>query len=214
MHARYPRWWATGLGVLGLLLVAAGVIWWIVQSGPAAPGRESSTRSPSVGSSTVVAGRRLPAAESATRLPGDPLRLQIPAIGVDAPVEPILAPGGVLTPPADPQVLGWWAGGARPGEHRGSTLVTGHTVHTGGGALDELEELDAGDTIRVLSPRQRTSYAVAEVAILSKGELKEKAELLFSQAVPGRLVVVTCEDWNGEEYLSNVVVTATPTRAG
>ena len=214
MDARYPRWWATGLGMLGLLLVAAGLVWWIVRSGPAAPLPESSTRSPGVGSSTVVAGHPRPEAEPAPRLPGDPVRLQIPAIDVDAPVEPILAPGGVLTPPADPQVLGWWADGARPGEPRGSALVTGHTVHTGGGALDELEDLDAGDTIRVRSPRQQTSYAVADIEILSKGELKEKAELLFSQAVPGRLVVVTCEDWNGEEYLSNVVVTATPTRAG
>jgi len=28
--------------------------------------------------------------------------------------------------------------------------------------------------------------------------------------VPGRLVLITCEDWDGERYLSNVVVTATP----
>jgi hypothetical protein len=31
--------------------------------------------------------------------------------------------------------------------------------------------------------------------------------------VPGRLVLVTCEDWNGARYLSNVVVIATPTAA-
>lgn len=27
----------------------------------------------------------------------------------------------------------------------------------------------------------------------------------------GRLVLVTCEDWNGKEYLSNAVVIADPT---
>jgi streptomycin 6-kinase len=38
----------------------------------------------------------------------------------------------------------------------------------------------------------------------------ERAEELFSQRVPGRLVLVTCEDWDGREYLSNVVVIAAP----
>jgi hypothetical protein len=33
---------------------------------------------------------------------------------------------------------------------------------------------------------------------------------LFSQSGPGRLVLVTCEDWNGEVYLRNRVVVATP----
>ena len=33
---------------------------------------------------------------------------------------------------------------------------------------------------------------------------------MFSQDVPGRLVLITCEDWDGSRYLSNVVVTATP----
>jgi hypothetical protein len=31
--------------------------------------------------------------------------------------------------------------------------------------------------------------------------------------VRGRLVLVTCEDWDGTRYLSNVVVVATPSRA-
>jgi LPXTG-site transpeptidase (sortase) family protein len=128
-------------------------------------------------------------------------------------VLPILAPDGVLTPPSDPQELGWWADGARPGDSRGSALVTGHTVSTGGGALDNLEDLDEGDRILVHSARTVSGYAVESVETLAKGDLADRAERLFSQSVPGRLVVVTCEDWNGAEYLSNVVVTATPTTA-
>lgn len=201
-----PRWW---LVVPALALVAAGGVWSAVQQ-PAerAPGEPAAA-----GRAAVVAGRDLPEAHPAARQPGDPLRVEIPALGVDARVRPILAPGGVLTPPADPRQLGWWADGARPGDRLGSALVTGHTVSTGGGALDDLEELQRGDGIQVRSRSTRTTYVVRSVRTLSKGALAARAEQLFDQDVANRLVVVTCEDWDGEEYLSNVVVTAAPRTA-
>jgi hypothetical protein len=40
--------------------------------------------------------------------------------------------------------------------------------------------------------------------------LAKRAAQLFDQSVRGRLVLVTCEDWNGTVYLSNVVVVALP----
>ncbi len=207
------RSWLLTLVVL-LLALAGGLVWLGTQGaaesegdtsvGPARPGDDSE----------VVAGDTIPKAERVPRKPGDPLRIQIPDLAVDAPVVPVAAPGGVLTPPGDPQVIGWWADGARPGQPQGSALVTGHTVSTGGGALDDLEELTRGDAIRVRSDRTRTAYTVDSVQVLAKGDLAERAEELFDQDVAGRLVVVTCEDWNGEVYLSNVVVTASQTTAG
>jgi hypothetical protein len=53
-------------------------------------------------------------------------------------------------------------------------------------------------------------YVVRSVRIYDKGSVAEDASRLFSQRVPGRLVLVTCEDWDGVRYLSNVVVTAAP----
>jgi hypothetical protein len=53
-------------------------------------------------------------------------------------------------------------------------------------------------------------YAVDEVEIRNKGFVAEQAERLFSQEVPGRLVLITCEDWDGTRYRSNVMVTAQP----
>ena len=50
----------------------------------------------------------------------------------------------------------------------------------------------------------------AHVRVYDKGSVARDAKRLFSQDVPGRLVLVTCEDWDGERYLSNVVVTAAP----
>jgi hypothetical protein len=51
---------------------------------------------------------------------------------------------------------------------------------------------------------------VRTVRVYDKGSVARDAKRLFSQDVPGRLVLVTCEDWDGERYLSNVVVTAAP----
>ena len=213
MDLRSRRWSWMALVLLGLALVAWGGSWWITQERPAQSRPPSASPTGDDETSAVVGGRRVPEASPAPHRPGEPLRMEIPDLGVDAAVLPILAPDGVLTPPSDPQELGWWADGARPGDPRGSALVTGHTVSTGGGALDDLEELDEGDRILVHSARKEADYAVESVETLDKGDLADRAERLFSQTVPGRLVVVTCEDWNGAEYLSNVVVTATPATA-
>ncbi len=120
------------------------------------------------------------------------------------------APDRTLVPPSDPQRLGWWADGAEPGAAAGSALITGHTVHDGGGALDHLEDLVRGDRVVVRTDTGTIRYDVRRIRVYSKGALAEHATSLFSQRVPGRLVLITCEDWDGERYLSNVVVTATP----
>jgi LPXTG-site transpeptidase (sortase) family protein len=141
---------------------------------------------------------------------GTPVRLVVPGLGVDAPVTGVSAPDGVLLPPSDPQVLGWWRDGALPGAARGSTLITGHTVSTGGGAFDDLETLRRGDRVRVRTTRGVLAYEVTGVTIYRKATLAEDAARVFSQSVPGRLVLITCEDWNGSTYLSNAVVFAEP----
>ncbi|QIK77264.1 class F sortase [Nocardioides piscis] len=135
-------------------------------------------------------------------------------MSVDAPVDPILATDRTLTPPADPQRIGWWADGARPGDRRGTALLTGHTVSTGGGALDDLEDLVAGDRLEVSSSRGSIDYTVASVEIISTSEVAARHRELFDQGGAPRLVLVTCEDWDGEAYQSSVVVTASPTSAG
>lgn len=208
--------WVTWLLlVAGIALVVAGGIAFLGQGGEGQPARaDTAVESPAdptrPARQEVVASPDLPREQRVDTEPGAPQRLVVPALTIDAPVVPIGAPGGVLTPPADPQVLGWWADGARPGAARGSALVTGHTVHTGGGAMDDLERLGRGDRVWMTTDAGRIGYSVRRVAVLGKGELAERAEEIFDQSVPGRLVLITCEDWNGVEYLSNVVVTAVP----
>ncbi len=143
---------------------------------------------------------------------GVPRWLSVPGLGVGAPVVGVGAPGGVLRPPGDPHVLGWWRGGAQPGAAKGSSLIAGHTVSGGGGVFDDLDRLQRGSAIEVGTTAGVVDYEVTRVRIYRKSTLAQHAARVFSQSVAGRLVLVTCEDWNGTAYLSNVVVFATAVR--
>ncbi len=139
-----------------------------------------------------------------------PELLAVPALGVRAVVQPVRTVEATLTPPPDPRQVGWWTGGARPGASRGAAVLAGHTVHTGGGALDDLEQLAAGDSVVLTAGRDRVVYAVSSVRVLSRAELARESARIFDRSGPARLVIVTCEDWDGTTYRSNVVVTARP----
>ena len=147
----------------------------------------------------------------ASSTPVEPQRLRIPSLDVDAPVLPIAADGSQLTPPSDPQTVGWWSAGARPGAERGTAILTGHTVSTGGGVFDNLDQMHPGQRVQVLSSGLRLRLRVTSVAVYHKAVLGEHAAEIFDQSSVGRVALVTCEDWDGAEYLSNVVVIAAPT---
>ncbi len=141
---------------------------------------------------------------------GPPVRLVVPRLGVNAPVIGADVRDGTLWPPDDPRRLGWWTEGAAPGAVAGGALITGHTVHSGGGAFDDLETLRRGDVVKVRTKKGVLEYAVSAVTVYRKSTLARDAERVFSQTVPGRLVLITCEDWNGSGYDSNAVVLADP----
>ena len=141
-----------------------------------------------------------------------PSRILLPQIAVSARVIPIAAEGGSLTPPSNPRVVGWWSGGARPGARIGSAVLTAHTVHTGGGAFDDLDRLRVGAIVTVVTSTGRITYVATSVTNYPKRSLAKHAAEIFDQTTRGRLVLVTCEDWNGEVYLSNAVVIAEPVR--
>jgi LPXTG-site transpeptidase (sortase) family protein len=142
--------------------------------------------------------------------PVEPRRLKIPSLGIDAPVLPIAADGLQLAPPSDPQTVGWWSAGARPGAELGSAILTGHTVSTGGGVFDDLDQMRRGQRVQILSGASRLSLQVTSVTTYDKAALAEHAAEIFDQNSPGRVALVTCEDWTGADYLSNVVVIAAP----
>lgn len=200
---------AVGLAVCALLLAldhfGASTTPAPVTSGQPAAQFTRPTDSPTVEPSAVAT---TPVAVPPTREPdaGVPVRVQIEALGIDVPVVPIQLQVSTLVPPSDPQTLGWWSGGAEAGAERGGAIITGHTVHTGGGALDNLETLRPGDVFRVRTEAGSIRYAVSKVEVFDKSRISRASERIFSRDVRGRLVLITCEDWDGTGYNSNVVV--------
>lgn len=144
--------------------------------------------------------------------PSRPTGLIIPALGVRAPVVPLAAEGEVLTPPGDVSEVGWWRAGRRPGARNGNVLITGHTVHTGGGVFDNLGDLTVDDQIEVDTRTGPLVYQVVEVRYLSVAQLAAEAPDLFAHGGPSRLVLVTCAGWDGAQYAyhGNTVVIAEP----
>jgi LPXTG-site transpeptidase (sortase) family protein len=182
---------------------------WPLDPAPAA--KPSATSTPTAAPTKGSTESAEPKTTSSNRpKPGTPVRVSVPRLGVSARVVGIRARGGALIPPSNPRLVGWWSEGARPGAAKGSAIITGHTVHTGGGAFDDLDQLRAGDVVKVSTAKGTISYAVVAVAVYRKGALAKQAGRLFDQGAPGRLVLVTCEDWDGTKYLSNAVVVAKP----
>ncbi|MEU4396523.1 class F sortase [Kribbella sp. NPDC023855] len=143
---------------------------------------------------------------------GSPKRILLPQIAVSAQVIPIAADSGILTPPSNPRAVGWWSAGAQPGARIGSAVMTAHTVHTGGGAFDNLHKLRPGALVTVITSTSRITYAVTSTTNYPKQSLAQHAPELFDQTTNGRLVLVTCDNWNGKHYLSNTVTLADPIR--
>ena len=218
-RAGSSRGWLLPALLSVVALVVAAVLWFqgsggeVPQSAPArsTPSVTATDEPAAEPSASVAAGSGKP---SATVLPGAgaPRTVVVESLGIDASVVPIAVQGTSLDPPDDPQVLGWWSGGAPAGAATGTALVTGHTVNAGGGAMDNLERVRPGAEIRVLTEAGSIRYVAESVQVLDKAAIARQAQQLFSQQVGGRLVLVTCEDWDGTGYLSNVVVTAVPAR--
>jgi LPXTG-site transpeptidase (sortase) family protein len=212
-----PAWVSAGAALLLVAAVVVGLLTHASAGDEARPGAGSATDSgdsdtildplPTIDPSPWPDHHRVADWRDAA---GVPLRLTIPVLGIRAKVVGIAAPDGVLTPPADPSVLGWWKAGVVPGARHGNALITGHTVHTGGGAFDEITSLRPGDRLRIATVNGHIRYVVRSVVVYSKAELEQRAERVFPQDGPSRLALITCDDWDGTAYQSNAVVFATP----
>lgn len=187
---------------LTALMALSGGVEVPAQGEPPASGAPSSAPV-SATSATPAAGT--PGARTPeTAPPTVPTRLRLGDL--DAPVVPLELTGSTLTPPEDPRILGWW--GQRAGSRHGATLLAGHTVHDGGGTFDDLEHTPLGARAQL----NGHSYRVTSVEVISKDQLAQQASALFAQTGRPKLVLVTCEDYDGAtgHYASNVIVTLNP----
>lgn len=190
------------VGITAVLVMLLGALVLAILDGPESQSLPSARGG--FGTSEVPAG------SSGALTSGGVDALIAPTIGLNAPMVDIaLEATGVLTPPADFSEVGYWDSSARPGSRSGQTVVTGHTVHTGGGVMNRLASIADGDPLQIRFEGDLVDYRVRKVVTLSKAEVAAKAESLFGQdRRSGRLVLVTCTDWDGEDYQSNVIVFA------
>lgn len=141
---------------------------------------------------------------------GSPVQLIVPRLQVSAPVVAISGNSGELLPPADPLMIGWWLEGPKPGSAQGTALLTGHTVHYGGGAFDHLGSLAVGDRFRIRTAKGVITYVVQGVRKYTTGRLARESKSLFRLTGAPKVLLITCANWNGTIYLDNTVVTGAP----
>jgi len=202
--------------IAGLLVTLAVVVWAAVLL----------TRSPShVDAGNLPANRPAaaavpaavnvprPATLAAGRPGGPPRRLQLAALSVDAPVEPVgVASDGSLGVPVDVHTLGWWDHSAPAGATAGTTVIDGHvdSAITGPGALFHLAGTPLGASITLTSASRTFRYTVQARRSYPKSRLPAD---VFTRTGPARLVLVTCGgsfDTTAGHYSNNIVVYATP----
>ena len=72
------------------------------------------------------------------------------------------------------------------------------------------EHLSRGDAIEVEGSHSTLTYRVESIDVLSKDDFARNAEQIFDQTGAARLVVITCGDFDGTVWRSNVVIIAAP----
>lgn len=153
-----------------------------------------------------------PARAAVTTQVADPVRVRIPAIGVDAAVFQLAVDAqGVLPPPPTNEDAGWWRAGAEPGEP-GPAVMVGHVDGREGPAVFfRLRELVPGGEITVDRADGSTAvFAVERVERHPKDAFPTEA--VYGHTPDARLRLVTCGgefDRSTRHYVDNIVVFAT-----
>ena len=141
---------------------------------------------------------------------GDPLRVTIPAIGVDAQLVPVgLKPDGSMQTPAF-GLAAWYQPGPRPGEP-GPAVLVAHVDSKANGpdVFYRLRELAPGDQITVHYRDTTTTFAVTSKEQAAKTDLP--TERIWTGTTTPVLRLITCGgafDRSARSYLDNVIVYA------
>ena len=220
VHATPRRrvlWLLLALGCVAVALGGAGLA---RPDGVPDVGRVPGVRGAAVGNAPrtepgLPRGVSWPARAPRGEAAAPPARLRLPRLGIDAPVVAVTVDAdGLLAVPQDSHRLGWWRGGATPGDAQGSIVIDGHvdSAISGPGALFRLGDSRPGDDVVLTDHRgHSTTYAVVGLRRYAKATLPVAD--VFARDVEPRLVLVTCGgafDPASRHYADNVVAYAVP----
>ncbi|AWW39400.1 sortase [Streptomyces sp. AS58] len=150
-----------------------------------------------------------------------PQRLDIPGLGVQAPVvaRGLDAQGAIEAPPYDqPGVVGWYAAGTKPGA-AGTALMVGHVdTATRAAVFYRISALRPGETVRVVRDDGRIAeFTVEDVQVLSRDRFNAQQAYGARESGRAELRLITCGgtfDRTSGNYTANVVVSAYLTGTG
>lgn len=157
-----------------------------------------------------------PPAPTATAIPraGQPVRLQIPSIKVNAAIEHVgLTASGDMDVPKSYDNTAWYEPGPRPGEV-GNAAIAGHVdSKTGKAVFWDLAKLKPGDEVFVVGDDGATRRFVVS-AVASYGRTDAPLQQIFGPTTAQHLNIITCDststfDRAKGEYAANVVVYTT-----
>ncbi|GAA3819302.1 class F sortase [Streptomyces coacervatus] len=195
---------ALATAALAVLLVACG-----------GPGATTGSPASTPSSSAPSPGRSAKSVSAVGR--STPVRLRIPAIGVDTPVMKLglAADGSVQVPPVTAHDrAGWYEHSPTPGR-TGPSVILGHvTVGAyGDGVFRRLGELHRGEKIVTrLENGTAAVFAVTDVRTVAKADFP--SDEVYGNVNRPELRLITCGGRRtGDGYLDNVIVFAALTSA-
>lgn len=188
---------------------------------PAADGSSAATSPPARPAPAASAGGipRPGRASAALTLPEErlqPVRLTVPAVGLDVQLDAVaVAADGQMEIPDEADRAGWYRHGPAPGDDTGSVVVAAHVdTTTGPGEFLALTGVSEGDEVVVeMADGTSTAYRIVGGEQVAKTDLA--ADEIFRRDGNHVLRLVTCTgDWSPQtaRYTDNLVISAEPLR--
>jgi sortase (surface protein transpeptidase) len=142
-----------------------------------------------------------------------PVRIGIPAIGVDADIEWVAIEDGVMEVPSDPWEVGWYPHFGAPGSE-GNVVMAGHVDWWGYGptVFADLGLLGPGDEVVITGEDgSEFDYVVTETWTVDATSSKDDVRRVLDPGTGEWLTLITCAgDFDGEGYDARLVVRAKP----
>jgi LPXTG-site transpeptidase (sortase) family protein len=139
---------------------------------------------------------------------GVPDQIEIESLEIDAPVQSVgTTPENAQEVPSALDETGWWRDGSEPGAG-GNAVIVGHTASSDDGVFDPLVDVEEGAEVFVTGDEGTAAFTVDRIEVVPVAQFGDVAPDVYRTDGDAGLVLMTCGDWNGEEFETTVIVHA------